>query len=60
MRFLDPHGVERVDPDIFECSARRHTFTRTPSGIRLLSSDGARARQREMFTLNGARFVAID
>lgn len=52
MRFLDPHGGERVDSDIFECSARRHTFVYAEGGLRLLAADGKRCRDRKVFHLD--------
>lgn len=60
MRFLDPHGVERVDQDIFECTARRHSFTRAQGGLRLLAADGERARERRRFVLGEQRLVEIE
>lgn len=51
MRFLDPHGAERVDQEIFECSGRRHTFVFTGDGLRLLAADGKRCRDRKVFQL---------
>ena len=39
MRFLDPHGAERLDSEIFECSARRHTFVYAEGGLRLLAAE---------------------
>lgn len=52
MRFLDPHGGERVDSEIFECSARRHTFVYAEGGLRLLAADGKRCRDRKVFHLD--------
>lgn len=40
MKFRDPHGVDRVDPELFECAAKRHSFTIGTHGLRLLASDG--------------------
>ncbi len=57
MRFLDPHGVERVDRDIFECTTKRHTFTRAAGGLRLLAADGERAKDRQLFKANGSLLV---
>lgn len=51
MRFLDPHGGERIDTDIFECSARKHTFVLAEGGLRLLAADGKRCRDRKVFHL---------
>jgi len=51
MRFLDPHGAERIDHDIFECSARRHTYVFADGGLRLLAADGKRCRDRKVFHL---------
>jgi len=51
MRFLDPHGMQRVDDDIFECSAHRHTFVLDAAGLRLIASDGQRERERRTFAL---------
>lgn len=49
MRFQDPHGGERVDSDIFECSSRKHTFVVNTAGIRLLASEGQRVREKVIF-----------
>lgn len=51
MRFLDPHGGERIDNDIFECSARKHTFVYVEGDLRLLAADGKRCRDRKVFHL---------
>lgn len=51
MRFLDPHGAERIDQEVFECSARRHTFVLAEDGLRLLAADGKRCRERKVFQL---------
>lgn len=51
MRFLDPHGGERIDSDIFECSTRKHTFVVNEDGLRLLAADGKRCRDRKVFHL---------
>jgi hypothetical protein len=42
MRFLDPHGRERLDAEVFECSSQRHTFLWNGSRLRLLAEDGKR------------------
>jgi hypothetical protein len=42
MRFLDPHGRERLDSEVFECSSQRHTFLWNGSRLRLLAEDGKR------------------
>lgn len=52
MRFLDPHGGERIDSDIFECGARKHTFVLSDGGLRLLAADGKRCRDRKVFHLD--------
>jgi hypothetical protein len=46
MQFLDPHGVMRVDPELFECTAKRHSYTTGTQGLRLLASDGKMAPPR--------------
>ncbi len=51
MRFLDPHGAERIDVDIFECSARKHTYVVSEEGLRLLAAEGKRCRDRKVFHL---------
>lgn len=53
MKFLDPHGVERVDPDLFECASRRHSFMLGGGALRLLAADGARSRERRLFQREG-------
>lgn len=56
MRFLDPHGVERVDAEVYECTAKRHSFTATDGGgVRLLASDGSRPKQRESYVVTDGR-----
>lgn len=54
MRFLDPHGAERVDQEIFECSCHRHTFVVTDGGLRLLAADGKRVRDRKIYCVSVA------
>lgn len=49
MRFLDPHGVYRVDAGLLECGARRHSFTKTGAGLRLLAADGRRPASATFF-----------
>ena len=60
MRFLDPHGVERVDAEVFECTAQRHTYASTPAGVRLLAADGVRPPAPERYSLTGSELVAVD
>lgn len=57
MRFLDPHGVERVEANLFECAPRRHSFTLGKGVLRLLASDGTRPRERREFRLQDNRLV---
>jgi hypothetical protein len=57
MRFLDPHGVERVDRDILECSISRHVFRVRQGRLRLVASDGARIHPAKSFDLLNGRLV---
>lgn len=49
MHFLDPHGQERFDQDIYECSAKRHTYVIAEDGLRIIAADGKRCRERKVF-----------
>ncbi len=51
MKFRDPHGVDRVDPGLFECAAKRHSYTLAANGaaLRLLAADGARPWAKRQF-----------
>jgi hypothetical protein len=59
MRFLDPHGVERVDAEVFECAAGRHTYAALPDGVRLLASDGQRPSERKAYAFSPAGLVKV-
>lgn len=57
MRFLDPHGVERVDPEVYECSAKRHVFAQADQGVRLLAADGVRPKERQVYVAANGELV---
>jgi hypothetical protein len=59
MKFLDPHGVDRVDPDLFECANRLHSFVREGGRVRLLASEGRLDRQRRVFAMREGRLEEI-
>lgn len=52
MKFRDPHGVDRIDPELIECAGKRHSFTIESNGIRLLAADGALAKQVQVFAVS--------
>ncbi len=49
MKFLDPHGVNRVDPELFECASKRHSYMLSGGELRLLAGDGVRPKTRRLF-----------
>ena len=59
MKFRDPHGVDRVDSEVFECAAQRHTYTVTANGLRVLAADGVRPKPTVQFSLNQGSLVSI-
>ncbi len=60
MKFLDPHGVDRVDPGLFECASKRHSYTLGRGMLRLLAGDGARPKTRREFRPDGAGALVED
>jgi hypothetical protein len=51
MRFLDPHGVERVDREILECSRARHVFRTRNGQLLLVASEGTRIHPPRRFVV---------
>jgi hypothetical protein len=60
MKFRDPHGMDRTDPDLFECSSRRHSFAvEGDRCVRLLASEGRLQRQKRLFSAHHGRLREV-
>ncbi len=59
MRFLDPHGVERVDQQLLESTNRRNVFVVGEGRIRLLASDGARPKPARWFAISAGKLTEV-
>jgi hypothetical protein len=53
MKFRDRHGMDRIDPELFECSEKQHSYTATTRGLRLLASQGKLASDNTEFVVGG-------
>ena len=59
MKFLDPHGVARIDPDLLECANRLHSFVRERATVRLLASERTLARQTRAFAMRDGKLAEL-
>jgi hypothetical protein len=59
MRFLDPHGVERVDREVFECTQKDHIFRLVGAELRLIASGGQRLSRPRKFVLENGCLVEL-
>ncbi len=51
MRFLDPHGVQRVDAGLFRCGLGLHNFAEDGGHARLISEKGRIVRNGRKFAI---------